>query len=71
MPPSEQQLEPGGRDDDVGLELARPTASRMPVSVKVSMWSVTTVGAARPDRPEQVAVGHDAQPLVPRVVRAA
>ena len=45
-----------------------PDRSRMPVSVKVSMWSVTTDGATVADGPEQVAVGDDAEPLVPRVV---
>ena len=43
----------------------------MPVSVNVSMWSVTTEASAAAQGLEQVAVGHEAQALVPRVVRAA
>ena len=70
-PAEGQQVQPGGGDDDVGLELARPTASRMPRSVK----RLDAVGddrrAAASDRLEQVAVGHGAQPLVPRVVARA
>ena len=45
-----------------------PDSSRTPVSVKVSIRSVTTEARPSPDRLEQVAVGHQAQPLVPRVV---
>ena len=48
---------------------SRPDASMMPVSVKVSIRSVTTEARAVADRLEQVAVGYHAQPLVPRVVR--
>ena len=40
----------------------------MPVSVNVSMRSVTTDALPVADRLEQVAVGHEAQALVPRVV---
>ena len=57
-------------DDDVGLSSA-PGAQPDAVSVNVSMWSVTTDGLAVADRLEQVAVGDQAQPLVPRVVARA
>ena len=40
----------------------------MPVSVKVSMWSVTTEALPGADRLEQIAVGHQAQALIPRVI---
>jgi hypothetical protein len=42
-----------------------PDCSRIPDSVKVSTWSVTTVANGR----EQIPVGNQAHPLVPRVVR--
>jgi hypothetical protein len=45
MPVQHLQRQAGGGDDDVGLQLL-PDVSLMPVSVKLSMWSVTT--EARP-----------------------
>ena len=41
----------------------------MPVSVKVSIVSVTIDAVPCAKRPEEVAVGDQAEPLVPRVVR--
>ena len=45
-----------------------PSFSRMPFLVKVSICSVTTEARLSRDRLEQVAVGHQAQPLVPGIV---
>ena len=45
-----------------------PDFSLMPFGVNVSIWSVTTEARLPLDRLEQVAVGHQAQPLVPRIV---
>ncbi len=48
-----------------------PERRRMPVSVKVSIWSVTTEAFAPAKGCEEVAVGHEAQPLVPGRCSAA
>ena len=48
-----------------------PEPRRRPVSVKVSIWSVTTEACAVTERLEQVAVGDQAESLVPRVVARA
>ena len=45
-----------------------PSFSRMPFLVKVSISLVTTEARFSLDRLEQVAVGHQAQPLVPGIV---
>jgi hypothetical protein len=63
----EQQVQPGGGHDDVGLEL---TARRQPdarLGERVDLVG-DDLGGPRGDRLEQVAVGDDAEPLVPRVV---
>lgn len=63
-----QQPQPGRGDDDVGRQLApggqAHTTRREPVDAVGD-----DIGAALADDPEEVAVGHGAQPLVPRVVR--
>ena len=48
-----------------------PDFSRMPVSVKRLDVVGDDRGAALADRAEQVAVGHEAQPLVPGIVASA
>ena len=45
-----------------------PDCRRRPFSVNVSIWSVTTDARPGADRLEQVAVGNEAQALIPRVV---
>jgi hypothetical protein len=61
------QNEPGGGDDDVGLN-SLPSFSLMPLLVKLSISLVTTEARFFLDRPEQVAIGHQAEPLIPGIV---
>ena len=63
-----QQLQPGGGDDDVGLE-ELPVPRRIPSGTNQSIWSGDDLGLAALMEAEQVAVGTSAQALVPGVVR--
>ena len=67
MPPSASRLSPVAVTIRSASSSA-PDAKLMPVSVNVSMWSVTIEARPVADRLEQIAVGHEAEALVPRVV---
>ena len=63
-----QQLEPGRGDHDVGLEHP-PAPQPDPLGDERVDVVGDHLGLAALDRPEQVGVGHRAEPLVPGVVR--
>ena len=67
MPPRSEQVEPGRGDDDVGLELL-PGLELEPRLGEGLDPVGDDRGAAARDRLEQVAVGDEAEALVPRVV---
>ena len=70
MPPSSQQVEAGRGDDDVGLELGARLQPDAVLGERLDLVGDDR-GAPAADRLEQVAVGHQAHALVPRVVARA